>query len=133
MPLTGRIDARIHNGLGRPARARPGCFRVSPGRRKGTLPGPLLTDCNILLYNVNIPDRPRHPKKEVEDSLEFAESHAWTVEAPRPGHPWGKATCGREGHDCLVWIWSTPRNAGNHARQIRRAVYRCTEKEGDDE
>jgi hypothetical protein len=31
-----------------------------------------------------------------------------------------------------VWIWSTPKVAGNHAKQIRRAVYRCEEKEGGD-
>jgi hypothetical protein len=79
-----------------------------------------------------MPSRPRHPKKEVEESLEFAESHGWTVESPRPGHPWGRATCSRVGHDCLVWIWSTPKVAGNHAKQIRRAVYRCEEKEGGD-
>lgn len=65
--------------------------------------------------------------------LEFAESRGWTVEAPRPGHPWGKAVCGREGHHCLVWIWSTPKVPVNHARQIQRAVYRCSEKESSDD
>ena len=43
--------------------------------------------------------RPRHPKKEVEEALEFAEAHGWLVKSPRPGHPWGKAMCEREGHD----------------------------------
>jgi hypothetical protein len=74
-----------------------------------------------------------HPKKDVEEALEFAEDNGWTVESPRPGHPWRRATCGRDGHDCLIWIWSTPRNPGNHARRIRRAVYRCGEKREENE
>lgn len=37
------------------------------------------------------------------------------------------------GHDCLVWIWSTPRNAANHGKQIRRAVYRCDAMEDSDD
>jgi hypothetical protein len=77
--------------------------------------------------------RPRHPKKEVEEALGFAESHGWQVDSPRSGHPWGKATCEREGHDCLVWIWSTPKVPGNHAKQIRRAVYSCERKEEDND
>jgi hypothetical protein len=32
-----------------------------------------------------------------------------------------------------VWIWSTPRNAANHGKQIRRAVYRCEVKEDSDD
>ena len=93
-----------------------------------------LTRANIALYSVNsVTGRPRHPKKEVEEALGFAEAHGWQVEAPRPGHPWGKTTCQRQGHDCLVWIWSTPRNPANHGRQIRRAVYGCERKEVDDD
>ena len=77
--------------------------------------------------------RPRHPKKEVEEALDFAEAHGWLIESPRPGHPWGKAICERAEHDCLVWIWSTPRVPANHAKQIRRAVYSCERKEGDND
>lgn len=93
-----------------------------------------MTTHNIVLQSVNMPGRPRHPKKEVEEILELAETRGWLVESPRPGHPWGKATCRREGHDCLVWIWSTPKDPANHAKQIRRAVNRCDAKEdeGDD-
>jgi hypothetical protein len=116
---------------------------VRPRRRVGesrngvvgrSLRARVLTTSNRLLHSVNMPGRPRHPKKEVEEALEFAEARGWLVESPRPGHPWGKATCGREGHDCLVWIWSTPKSAANHAKRIQRAIYRCDakEEEGDD-
>lgn len=66
--------------------------------------------------------RTRHSKKEVEAALRYAESQGWTVTPTSSGHRWGKAECGR---GCVISIWSTPRNPGNHAKQIRRAVDRC--------
>jgi len=53
------------------------------------------------------------------------------ITATRP--PLGADDVSTRGHDCLVWIWSTPRVAGNHAKQIRRAVYSCERKEADDD
>ena len=46
------------------------------------------------------------------------------------GH-WGVIWCpGEEGDRCPrpFWVWSTPRNVQNHAKQIRRYVARCTHK-----
>ena len=34
-------------------------------------------------------------------------------------------TC-RCGEFCIASIWSTPKNPGNHARQIRRVIDNCT-------
>lgn len=62
----------------------------------------------------------RHPEKEVREALAYAEEHGWTIETQR-AH-WGIARCG---HGCKVSVNSSPRNAGNHAKQIRRAVQRC--------
>ncbi len=64
--------------------------------------------------------RPRHPKKEVEAAIAYAESLGFRVRFPW-GH-WGALLC--QG-DCMIAVFSTPRNAGNHARQIRRAVDGC--------
>jgi hypothetical protein len=71
--------------------------------------------------------RARHPKKEVEETLqEFEATGDWTVTVVHSkGHRWGVATCRFEHRECQIGIWSTPRNAGNHARQIRRAAARC--------
>jgi hypothetical protein len=64
----------------------------------------------------------RHPKADVEKALQYADEHEWTVTRTVAGHRWGKAECGS---GCTVSIWSTPKNAGNHAKAIRRAVDRC--------
>jgi len=68
--------------------------------------------------------RRRHPKKEVEHALKFAEDLGWVVEPKaRTTHAWGIMRC-PTGEDREA-IWSTPRNQGDHAKQIRRAVIRC--------
>lgn len=66
--------------------------------------------------------RARHPKKDVEAALQFAEANGWTVTPTTRGHRWGKAECA---NGCSVSIWSTPKNAQNHAKHIQRAVARC--------
>jgi len=46
-------------------------------------------------------------------------------------HAWGKMYCPyndvecRCGEFCITSIWSTPKNPGNHARQLRRVVDNC--------
>ncbi len=73
--------------------------------------------------------RPVHPKKDVEAALKYAEGRGWSVEMAS-GHAWGRLKCPchtREG--CQVSVWSTPRNPGNHGKQLRRVVDRCDCKE----
>jgi N6-adenosine-specific RNA methylase IME4 len=68
--------------------------------------------------------RRSHPKKDVEEALKYAESKGWTVEVGW-GH-WGRMKCPNHSPEgCLVSINGTPRNAGNHGRQLMRAVDRC--------
>lgn len=74
--------------------------------------------------------RLKHQKKEIEEALRHAESHGWRVEEGE-SHAWGRmvcpineATC-RCGEFCITSIWSTPRNAVNHARAIKRVVDNC--------
>lgn len=74
--------------------------------------------------------RSRHPKPEVEAAIRHAEAHGWTI---REGgsHAWGRMFCPynddtcRCGEFCIASIWSTPRNPGNHGRQLRRIVDHC--------
>jgi hypothetical protein len=74
--------------------------------------------------------RPKHPKKEVEEALRLAEDQGWRVEAGG-SHAWGRMYCPyndpecRCGEFCITSIWSTPKNAGNHARQLKRVVDNC--------
>ena len=75
--------------------------------------------------------RRRHPKPEVEDALRHAEAHGWSIKVGG-SHAWGQMHCPfvddpcRCGEFCLTGIWSTPKNAGNHARSLRRVVDNCS-------
>ena len=77
-----------------------------------------------------MPRKP-HPKLEVEAALRKAESEGWRIALGGP-HAWGRMYCPyndetcRCGEFCIASIWSTPKNAGNHARQIGRIVDNCT-------
>lgn len=74
--------------------------------------------------------RTRHPKPDVEAALVHAERHGWRV-VTGGSHAWGKMYCPwndeycRCGEFCITSIWSTPRNAGTHGKQLRRVVDRC--------
>jgi hypothetical protein len=63
--------------------------------------------------------------------LRHAEENNWQIEVSK-GHAWGRMYCPyndpecRCGEHCVTSIWSTPKNAGNHAKQIRRIVDNCT-------
>lgn len=75
--------------------------------------------------------RSRHPNKEIEDSIRYAEQNGWLYkDSGNSAHSWGQLLCPlhtRDGHRIL--IWSTPRSAHNHAQQIRKAVKKCQHDE----
>jgi hypothetical protein len=81
--------------------------------------------------------RRSHPKSEIEAALAYAEENSWRVELGG-SHAWGKIYCPyndkkcRCGIFCITSIWSTPKNAGNHAKQIRRVVDNCTKLNSSD-
>ncbi len=74
--------------------------------------------------------RKKHSKKEVEQALVYAEKQGWRIEVGG-SHAWGKIYCPyndrdcRCGEFCIACIWSSPRNAANHAKQIKRVVDNC--------
>lgn len=81
--------------------------------------------------------RSRHPNKEVEDAVQRAEAKGWIWR--KQGH-WGRMYCPHADRDgCQVGVNGTPKSAEDHARQICRAVDRCSHvkpeagKEADDE
>jgi hypothetical protein len=72
--------------------------------------------------------RDRHPAKEVEAALRYAEERGWVVvRATGHTHVWAMIyCCGRSGDGgCKKTVSSTPRNPGAFARDIRREVERC--------
>jgi len=58
-------------------------------------------------------------------AVQYAESLGWRFEKAS-GHAWGFLKCPqatRQG--CIVAVYSTPKSAGNHARQVCRKIDRC--------
>ena len=72
----------------------------------------------------------KHPKKEVNDALDYAARHGFTVERTVSGHRWGriKCTCGAS-----VSIWSTPKSPHSHGLHLRGWVRRHDEQNVDKE
>ena len=79
--------------------------------------------------------RSKHPNKEIEEAIKYAEEHGWTYKSSgKSAHAWGRLLCPlhtREGHQ--MSIWSTPRNAYNHAAQITRKVDSCKHSDEQEE
>ena len=75
--------------------------------------------------------RKKHSKQDVENALQYAEEKGWHI-VVGGSHAWGKMYCPHNDNDCrcgefcITSIWSTPRNASNHAKQIRRVVDKCS-------
>jgi hypothetical protein len=70
--------------------------------------------------------RARHPKKEVEAVLVLAEAEGWIVRPKDSGHSWGSMACPGGADGCRIQpIWSTPKNPGNFAKKLRRAIQHC--------
>ncbi|MGJ3262312.1 MAG: hypothetical protein ACFE0R_03665 [Salinarimonas sp.] len=67
--------------------------------------------------------RPRHPDKEIEAAVAYAEARGWRF---RPQGHWGRLYCPHRQRDgCRVGVFGTPRDPGSHARDIKRTVDRC--------
>lgn len=76
--------------------------------------------------------RIRHPDKEIEAAVAYAESLGWAVMSIK-GYAWGRLYCAHHDRDgCMVSVWSTPRNAGNHAQSVIRNVSRCPHQETEE-
>ncbi len=69
--------------------------------------------------------RPRHPKPPLEKAVRYAEQLGWRVEMSK-GHAWGHLLCPKSSREgCIISVWSTPKNAENHARHIRKQIDNC--------
>lgn len=73
----------------------------------------------------------RHPNKEIQAALNFAESEGWAVLKSPKGHCWGILRCPHGRGGCQKSVWSTPRDPESHAKAIRRFVEKCPHQEGN--
>ncbi len=70
--------------------------------------------------------RRKHPNKELEAAIRYAEMHGWTVHLRQKGKTWGILVCPvREHGNHRKSIHATPGRPENRAREIRRLVDRC--------
>jgi hypothetical protein len=69
----------------------------------------------------------RHPKKDIQGAIDYAESRGWTFEKAGPrAHCYGMLYCPWTQRDgCRLSVYSTPRSPSNHARYLRREIDRC--------
>lgn len=69
----------------------------------------------------------RHPDKDIQSAIEYALSVNWRLKKKTgKGHAWGVLFCPQSDRTgCRISIWTTPRNAYNHADQIARKVAKC--------
>lgn len=72
--------------------------------------------------------RPRHPSKQIEEAISYAEDKGWRVEkAGARAHSWGRLLCPlADESGCIVFVYTTPRDDDNHARKVKRLVDKCT-------
>ena len=79
--------------------------------------------------------RDRHPKKELEAVVEYAEEQGWEVSAGKR-HAKFRLRCPHHVRDgCQVSVWSTPADVDDHAKDVRRSINRYPHKNegGEDE
>ena len=77
--------------------------------------------------------RPRHPSKEIEAAVRYAEAKGWTC-VPARGHAWARLYCPHLDCDgCIIGVWSTPRSRGDHAKDLKRYIDRCPHAEKNSE
>lgn len=88
------------------------------------------TSLDNTVYNVG---RPKHPTKEIEAAVAYAEARGWTWRKGM-GHCWGRLLCPHHDRDgCQISVWSTPKVPEHHAKAIKRAVDRCPHLTGNDD
>ena len=76
----------------------------------------------------------RHSKKEIADAIKYAEEKGWTVVYGGKRHVYAILYCPGGSGCCGPYrVYSTPKNPGNTAKQIRHAVDRCDHKESSEE
>jgi len=68
-----------------------------------------------------------HPDKLIRAAIQYALDQGWTLrKAGARAHIWGQLYCPHRDRDgCAKAVYSTPRDAQDHAKDIRRAVERC--------
>jgi len=76
-----------------------------------------------------------HPNKDIRAAIKYAEKRGWRFrKSSGHAHIYGQLFCPQADQSgCIVRVFSTPRNPGNHARRIIREVDGCPHAPAADE
>ena len=90
----------------------------------------MLTNVNIwaILTLEGVPmHRKKHPNKEIETAVQYAEARGWRYKKTgSSAHAWGRLLCPLQAQEgCAMSVWSTPRNPYGHANQIIKRIDQC--------
>lgn len=83
-----------------------------------------------MLYVYNVTGW-SHSKKQIRDALDDAYRGGFSVYETPSEHRWGyleRGKCGQKEN-----VWSTPRDADNHAKQLRRFMQRHSHDDSEGE
>lgn len=68
----------------------------------------------------------QHPNKHIKEAIAYALANGWHyVESGSSAHAFCRLRCNFGHAEHQMSIWSTPKNAENHAKQIVRKVNQC--------
>ncbi len=71
----------------------------------------------------------KHPNKDIRAAISYAVSCGWRpVEAGNSSHAYCRLKCRLLHGEHQMSVWSTPKSAQQHARQIIRKVNECIVK-----
>lgn len=67
-----------------------------------------------------------HPNKAISQAIAYALEHGWhIVPSGKSAHAYCRLRCNFGHSEHQMSVWSTPKNAENHAKQIIRKVNEC--------
>lgn len=70
--------------------------------------------------------RARHADKHIDEAVDYAVGKRWVLYMSN-GHAWGHLLCpNADRGGCRISVWSTPKGAENHAKNIRKLVDKCS-------
>ena len=75
-----------------------------------------------------------HPNKEIREVIDDVLSRGWTLKkSGGRAHAWGRLLCpAGDRSGCIISVYSTPRNAQNHAVYIMRRAFACPHTDNEE-
>lgn len=74
----------------------------------------------------------KHPNKHIRAAIEKAVANGWhVVDTGKSAHAFCRLYCNAGHVEHMMSIWSTPRDAETHAKQILHKISQCNGEESE--